>query len=143
MWHWFNLSTFYENNNKTALAKNVKDVILKHPAQNLYMDMWRQSLVTGKIPHFSCLALRNFLVIRCNGDVVPCLTKWNEPVGNIKRESISSIWQSKQMMIERNKIAKCSGCLNSWGVSWSINEPYFSVLKDVVQRKVKRIAHKL
>lgn len=138
MWHWPNLSSFYENEQKLiATVAGIKDVVFNYPAQNLYMDMWRQSLRTGRVPKFRCLALQRFLVIRCNGDVVPCLSKWNEVIGNIKRQSISEVWSSQCAKVERQKIAECAGCLNSWGVLWSINETYLSVLKDVIKRKMR------
>ena len=142
MWHWYNSSPFYENQEKTSLTtkKGIHTVIMNYPAQNLYMDMWRQSLTTGEIPKFRCLALKNFLAIKCNGDVVPCLSRWNEneTVGNIRHQSISEIWYSKRMIAERQKIKSCEGCLNSWGYGWSIDDMYLQFLADLVKRKVKK-----
>ena len=138
MWHWFNTSSFYENES-SKLADNIQKVIEEFPAQSLYLDMWRESLVTGKIPKFRCHSLNTFLAIRCNGDVVPCLSRWSQPIGNIKEQSISDIWKSVPANIERMKIKECTGCLNSWGYGWSVPESYYLILIDVIKKKMRKI----
>jgi MoaA/NifB/PqqE/SkfB family radical SAM enzyme len=137
MWHWFNTSSFYENTQRSD--KELLGVINGFPEKNLYMDSWRKSLVTGKIPKFRCHALDTFMAVKCNGEVVPCLSRWAEPIGNIKHQSISEIWRTRQAVDERLKIKQCQGCLNSWGWSWSVNETYYPVLFDVLKRKVKAL----
>jgi len=135
MWHWFNSSSFYKNENRKDI--NISDVIRDYPTKNLYMDSWYQSLITGKIPKFKCRALNTFMVIKCNGDIVPCLSRWSKPIGNIKKESISDIWCSNSAYEEIDKIKKCPGCLNSWGWSWSVNETFYPILSDIIKRKFK------
>lgn len=137
MWHWFNASSFYENTDRSNAG--AFNVINDYPADNLYLDSWRQSLLTGIIPHFKCRSLETFMVIKCNGDVAPCLSRWSEPIGNIKSDNISNIWHSEKAKRERTEIKQCKGCLNSWGWSWSVNETYYPVLFDAIKRKLKKL----
>jgi MoaA/NifB/PqqE/SkfB family radical SAM enzyme len=138
MWHWFNTSSFYDNNSLSTKEDNeVKKVINNYSAHNLYMDTWRKSLATGLIPKFNCHALQTFLAVKCNGDVIPCLSKWSEPIGNIRLQPFKTIWDSPQRSIERCKIKDCVGCLNSWGWAWSVNETYYPILTDLLIRKLK------
>ena len=140
MWHWFNSSQFYENrNSKLAIDKGTLKVISEYPFRSLYVDMWQKSLETKQLPKFRCRSLETFMVIRCNGDVVPCLSCWNESIGNIKQQELSTIWKSVSANIERLKIKSCSGCLNSWGYGWSVPETYYPILFDLLKRKLREI----
>jgi MoaA/NifB/PqqE/SkfB family radical SAM enzyme len=137
MWHWYNVSqSFYHNEAK--LSSEIKAIVDEFPSNTLYQQWWRESLATGKLPKFRCFALNSFLVIKCNGDVVPCLSKFDQSIGNIKTQSIEEIWHSdKAKEIRRKVVDNCEGCLNSWGVNWSLNTSYIPGLVYEVKRRVR------
>lgn len=127
---WYNSSKFYENTPTLNECRNLQDALSCMP-DGLYKEMW----LSGK-PCFDCFALRGFAVLKANGDVVPCLSKWDEPVGNFNKASIEQIWASVEMRRERASVKACRGCLNSWGVGWSLNTSYFENLDYKICKKL-------
>jgi MoaA/NifB/PqqE/SkfB family radical SAM enzyme len=140
MWHWYNVSpTFYHN--KEDLASEIKPIVDEFDS-TLYHHWWREYVKTGKFPKFKCFSLNSFLVIKCNGDVVPCLSKYSDSIGNIKTQSIDEIWNSKKAKEIRSKVVdKCEGCLNSWGVNWSLNTSYVPGLMFEVKQRIRKKQH--
>jgi len=124
MWHWYNQSSFYKNSGSCGNS-DIKNVVNDFPSKYIYWSMWQKNLRTGLLPKFKCFALKTFLALHCNGDVSPCLSKWNISVGNVKETSMSKIWNGYKARFERRNIKSCHGCLNSWGVGWSINSVYY------------------
>ena len=43
---------------------------------------------------FKCFAGYTFCVLRCNGDLVPCLSLWDNKIGNVREKSPTEIWNS-------------------------------------------------
>lgn len=133
MWHWFNQSSFY-NNSELALSKeNVKEA-LKIMPDSLYKQFWLESL-EGKKPCFECYALRAFAVLKCNGDLVPCLSRWGQSIGNVMEADCETVWNSALADKARFEVSKCAGCLNSWGCSWSLQTKYFPSLLYKLKEK--------
>ena len=142
-WHWFNQSAFYEN--ECGMFKSVsgfQKAILQVFPEGPYRDMWIKSLETSIIPRFKCHALDSFCVLKCNGDVVPCLSLWNLSIGNVKNADPLALWNSERAKDVRSKVAQCSGCLNTWGVNWSLITERYPLLWWRLKRKIK-IACKL
>jgi len=144
MFHWFNQSSFYGNmRDKEPDGYDLKDGVESSMPCSLYRDMWVQSLVTGKIPRFRCFALNSFMVLKCNGDVAPCLSLWDSVVGNMRTEKYPScVWHSEKAKAARKVVKNCSGCLNSWGVNWSLRTSYLPLLTYEAKRRL-RDAHQL
>jgi MoaA/NifB/PqqE/SkfB family radical SAM enzyme len=136
MWHWFNQSGFYKNKIIPCDPVRAK-VALSIMPEGLYKNMWIDSL-SGKNPCFNCFALRSFAVLKCNGDIIPCLSKWNQSIGNIMVDSPIKVWQSQKAKTIRQEIANCPGCLNSWGVGWSLQTEYFRVFKEAAKRRLNK-----
>lgn len=131
MWHWFNSGSFYDNKARVFDNKKLNDALSIMP-DGLYKEMW-----LANRPCFECFALRSFCVLKANGDVSPCLSRWGECIGNFKQQPISEIWNNAQAEAERDIVKACSGCLNSWGVGWSLQTKYFPNLKYKIQEKLK------
>lgn len=135
MWHWYNTSSFYNNCPLNVAPKVVREA-LGCMSDSVYKRMWLDSLY-GVSPRFKCYALRNFAVLKCNGDVVPCLTLWNSAIGNVAKDKPSKVWNSENACAVRKQIAHCAGCLNSWGVGWSLQAEYWRNLRFAIMRRLK------
>jgi len=126
---WYNQSSFYNNTenslaiNNESMAKAVMDAL---PC-SLFREMWLRSL-KGKSIKFPCFAMNTFCVLKCNGDIVPCLTKWDSTAGNVRQASPTEIWRSNQAKQVRGVVKRCEGCLNSWGAGWSFQSCYYQLL---------------
>jgi MoaA/NifB/PqqE/SkfB family radical SAM enzyme len=137
MWHWFNQSSFYGNvqapqpKDAEALSEAVRAVVPK----GLYRDFWLQSF-SGETPSFQCFALQSFCVIKCDGEIVPCLSKWNRSIGNVKDADPLTLWHSGLAKERRREVSTCAGCLNSWGCGWSLQTEYFRVLKYAMKKRL-------
>lgn len=115
---WYNQSSFYGNTADQKVTKaEMKEAVRTYP-DPLLREMWLDWL-DGKPIKFNCFALNSFCVLKCNGDIVPCLTHWDAAAGNVRRSSPSEIWNSEQARRARKKVGGCSGCLNAWGTEWS------------------------
>lgn len=132
LFHWFNRSTFYGNcglgmRETVTLANAVAGL----PA-SLYRDMWLKHL-HGKKQGFRCYALNSFMVVKCNGDVAPCLTYWDKVTGNVFDGE--QFWCSVKACETRDVTVKyCKGCLNNWGVIWSLRSMYYPLLWYKIKR---------
>ena len=126
---WYNIASFYGNYNeedKAKLKEKIFEVVKSQP-KHLLQEKWLKYL-KGKPIKFPCFALHTFCVVKCNGDIVPCLNLWDEKVGNLRESSPHEIWYSKRAKQVREKIKKCKGCLNSWGANWSFQNSYYPIL---------------
>jgi MoaA/NifB/PqqE/SkfB family radical SAM enzyme len=107
-----NRSGFYGNCTSTFAdwEKEVLVVAGLPERFNMLKEKWLDHMAGYDIS-FNCYALRDFFVLKCNGDIAPCLTHWDAVVGNIREEEISDILPQEML--------DCPGCLNSWGTFWS------------------------
>jgi MoaA/NifB/PqqE/SkfB family radical SAM enzyme len=137
-WHWFNQSSFY-NNGDYCFGDMAKKVVFEHDCDGTYWQMWRKSIVTCKIPRFKCFALKTFFVLKANGDVAPCLSRWNNTVGNVRDATFSKLWVNSKFKQERFQIKNCSGCLNGWGVGWSLRSSFYPLIAAKLKRQFGRI----
>lgn len=141
MWHWPNKSAFYRNEDSTFNNSVDKPLftkaICKAFPEGTYRESWLNSL-NGINPCFDCYALRSFAVIKCNGDIAPCLTHWNMNVGNIMEKDPKVVWESLKVKKARNNVHSCglNGCLNSWGYAWSVRDAYFPALKTAIMSRL-------
>lgn len=112
---WMSDAAYYDNPRaKRCNPEKEYDVVGKLPDRfNMIRELWIKKIKGGNIS-FNCYALRDFFVVKCNGDVVPCLHLWNYTAGNIRDKPIEEI-----LKFPLGTIKNCKGCLNSWGVGWS------------------------
>lgn len=131
IFHWLNSGSFYKNT--ATELKDVKRIAsavgLMQPS--LYRSMWLNHL-KGKPLKFRCKTLRDFLVLKLNGDVAPCLSHWDMVVGNVFDKSPSAILKGVGQY--RKRLSDCV-CLNNWGVKWSLTkfQRYFWKGKEILK----------
>lgn len=120
---WYNISTFYNNvEKKPSITDKEKEKmlqIIKSLPLDPLNELWIGWL-KGKPINFKCFASYTFFVLKCNGDIVPCLNLWDLKMGNIREDNFDKIWHSHKSKKARRCVKHCLGCLNSWGVNWSI-----------------------
>jgi len=126
---WYNISSFYSNyneKNKVELEKKITEIVKSQPI-SLLRQKWLRYL-KGKSIKFPCFALNSFCVVKCDGDIVPCLSLWDAKAGNLREHSLGEIWHSQDAKKVREKIKNCQGCLNTWGFWWSAQSSYYQKL---------------
>jgi MoaA/NifB/PqqE/SkfB family radical SAM enzyme len=132
MWHWANQSAFYGDGVANVSKENAEKALCLVP-NSYYKSMWLRSL-NGKPQKFRCSALTSFAVIKCSGEVVPCLSHWNRSIGNMLTDDPQRIWRGAKE--QRRFVKSCSGCLNSWGCGWSLQQQYTPLLKYAIKRRI-------
>ncbi len=132
---WFNQSGFYDNENKRRLdpAKERKIVANLPDTHNMIREQWLKYL-DGEDCHFDCAALKDFFVLKCNGDISPCLSHWDLTLGNVCRAPISRIWKRESIA---RIIRHCPGCVNSWGTMWSWEYSGVPYLAYYIKHQIK------
>ncbi len=131
---WYNTSSFYSNCNdgdKLKIKEKISDIVKSQPP-SLLREKWLEYL-KGKPLKFPCFAMHTFCVIKCNGDVAPCLSQWDLNAGNMRDSSPSEVWNSFQARKVRQSIKKCQGCLNTWGAGWSFEGSYYQTLSYYIR----------
>jgi MoaA/NifB/PqqE/SkfB family radical SAM enzyme len=145
---WYNNSSYYSNlwDDETQADVELElSIVKKLDDQRFGMlkEKWIDWL-NGKPIKFNCYALRDFLVIKANGDVVPCLTQWNWKIGNFKTDSPEKVWDGWLRQKALQTVSNCQGCLNSWGCYWSWESDgwpyvkYFISHPKLLLRKLRR-----
>jgi len=122
---WYHQSSFYENGDLSGRHNEEMMAAVRSLPPTIHRDKWEKWLKNEPIK-FKCFAGHTFCALKCNGDVVPCLNFWGNPLGNVRKNTPTQIWQSDQAKEIRKKIIKkCPGCLNSWGVWWSASSCFY------------------
>lgn len=143
---WLNQSSFYENTGKTLVHKSAGKEkmleIVRSMPPSILRDKWVDWLNEMPI-RFPCFAMHTFFVLRCNGDVAPCLSHWDVTAGNVRDNTPTEVWKSLAADKARRVVAGCEGCLNSWGVEWSANSSVYPMLlfylrhRDLLLKKIR------
>lgn len=130
---WKNRAPFYGNEGEKEARIKEKRVVEELPDEFYNLKhLWLDELNGRKIS-YKCSAMKNFFMVKCNGDVVPCLNKWNEVAGNIRRNNI-------QQMLNGVTCDNC--CVNMWGTSWSFDyypKPFFTYYLSRPLTAIKRL----
>jgi len=143
MVQWYNQSSFYgnENDGQSEELKNKMIDAVKKQGQSTTRERWLK-LLNNKSIKFRCLAANTFFVMKCDGTVVPCLTYWDQSLGNARDKSMKELWSSKEAKEARCVAKNCEGCLNSWGLNWSLSDTFWPRLMFFV-RHPKEIIKKI
>lgn len=123
---WYNEAGFYDNDENTIPTKKLEEVV-RSQEPSLLKEKWVKAL-DGKSIKSTCFALHTFLVMRADGEMVPCLNLFDESAGNIRDRSPTQIWGSQQAKKVRSEVRECSGCLNAWASNWSYMSSYIPTL---------------
>jgi len=54
--------------------------------------------------------------------------------GNILKDSPTKIWKSSLAKKIRQDIKKCPGCLNTWGIEWSLASSVYPFIPFVIKK---------
>jgi MoaA/NifB/PqqE/SkfB family radical SAM enzyme len=136
---WYNQSGFYSNE-KRGQETEIRDAetesrsraLVKEADYTIISDLWCNYL-EGKPHTFNCMALQSFCVIKCNGDIVPCLSYWNNRIGNVRNNSPSNILKRK------GGITCTNHCLNSWATYWSFEADPIQYVRYFVRHPIKLV----
>jgi len=123
---WYNEASFYDNIGKNVFSNQLIEAVKLQPPSPL-QEAWLKAL-RGKSIKFPCFAMYTFCVLKCNGDIAPCLNLFDMKAGNIREKSPTDIWHSYKMKKVRKIVKNCQGCLNSWGAPWSFGSSYYPIL---------------
>lgn len=125
MVQWYNQSSFYENSKDESdnLKEEMKKAVEAQP-NSTTRERWLK-LLDNKSIKFQCYAANTFFAMKCDGSVIPCLTHWDLVIGNAREKSITEIWNSPEAKVARKTVSNCSGCLNSWGLNWSLSSSFY------------------
>jgi len=125
---WYNEAPFYNNIGRNLSINNEElSRAVQSLSPSLVYDLWLKAL-KGKSMKFPCFAMYTFCLLRCNGDVVPCLSFSDVKAGNVRESSPTLIWHSPESKKTRTMVKDCQGCLNSWGVNWSFASSFYAYL---------------
>ncbi len=93
---------------------------------------------------YRCASMRNFFLMRCNGDVSPCLKFGDIRVGNLRDAPFSEVWNGTCAKEARALVDGCAGCSNTWATGWSMKywvPPFVKTLgKAVIKKHVARMS---
>jgi MoaA/NifB/PqqE/SkfB family radical SAM enzyme len=131
---WLNESTFYDNIGIKNPNPDLIGFVQSQPDSPI-KDLWLKELA-GKSIAFPCFAMYTFCVLKCNGDIIPCLNRFYESAGNVRINTPTEIWHSKDMKRVRQYVEDCQGCLNTWGCGWSLSASYYPVIISYLKHKL-------
>lgn len=123
---WYNEALFYDNIGANVFSNQLIEAVESQPTSPL-QEIWLKAL-KGKSIKFPCFAMFTFCVLKCSGDIVPCLNLWDIKAGNVRESSPTAIWHSADAKRARRVVKNCQGCLNEWGVGWSLSTSFYPIL---------------
>ena len=85
----------------TQIQENSK----KHDVEFMWyspIPMCMFNTITNELGNKGCAACDGLISVGANGDILPC-SSYDEPVGNLKKQSFSEIWNGDKAVFLRNK----------------------------------------
>ena len=74
-------------------------------------DVFRQEILQGSL-RFRCRALKDIVYMLPDGRIIICGVD-HSPIGNIREQPLSDIWNSATAQAGRARVAACPGCLQA------------------------------
>jgi MoaA/NifB/PqqE/SkfB family radical SAM enzyme len=130
---WYNEAPYYDNLGGKIPVSNKLIRTVESQRSSLLQERWLDGL-RGKSIKFPCFAMYTFFLLKCNGDVSPCLKFSNLRAGNVRQKTPTEIWCSSEAKKVRKTVKDCQGCLNSWGAGWSFESSYYPFLLSYLKR---------
>lgn len=135
---------YYSNLSRIKQSSNYELIrAIQQLPPSLHNEILLKSLKRRKPVKFRCFSMRTFFLLRCNGDMTPCIRFSNNRVGNIREYSPSEIWHSTVAKEARNLVKSCKGCSNTWATDWSLMAWFLPFLSSIVRFLVKKETAKL
>jgi len=97
----------------------------------------------GNPPQYECSSLRNFMLLRSNGDVAPCLRFADVVFGNVRKTPLSLIVKQADYMAGVERVMRCDGCLNTWCTDWSMEENAFPFWRQIISSYAMKFSTKV
>jgi MoaA/NifB/PqqE/SkfB family radical SAM enzyme len=91
------------------------------------------SILDGRSTRYECSSLRNFFLLRYDGNVAPCLRYADWEVANLKNTSLTELGASPIREKAVDEILKCDGCLNTWCTDWSMEKNALPFYREVAK----------
>jgi MoaA/NifB/PqqE/SkfB family radical SAM enzyme len=124
---WYNEAPYYDNIGGEIPVSNKLIEAVESQQSSPLQERWLNAL-RGKSIKFPCFAMYTFFLLKCNGDVTPCLNFSDVKAGNVRENTPTKIWHSSEAKKARKIVRDCQGCLNSWGAGWSFGSSYYPIL---------------
>ncbi len=147
---WYNHAPFYSNSEAPIWSPEVKEKmkkIVKELDYTIFSEKWIDWL-DGKPIKFNCMALRGYCAIKCNGDIVPCFNHWWISLGNVRKKTPTQILDrtnygpslpnAYDVCLDLS-VLNCVGCLNSWGLGWSVESDPIQYARYFVRHPLKLV----
>ena len=126
---WYNEAPYYDNiGGEIPVSSELIKAVESQPSSPL-QEKWLDAL-RGKSIKFPCFAMYTFFLLKCNGDVTPCLNFSDVKAGNVREKTPTEIWHNLEAKKAREIVKGCQGCLNSWGAGWSFGSSYYPILSS-------------
>jgi len=132
---WYNQSPFFNNTGKELVSNKASMVRAIRSYPPSLLNETGLKWLKGKPIKFRCFAMHTFCMLHCNGDLSPCLGRWDLSAGNVREAHPSEIWQGGAAKAIRRNVKNCGGCLNSCGIAWSAESSFYPNLLFNIKHK--------
>ncbi len=130
------------NSTRSVYSKKVTTSFLWKIAEKYLYEGEMNRLFLGKShPRPPCMALFVYFRLLPNGDVVAC-TPLLESIGNLKEDTFSNLWKSRNASYLRKKVKRCKGCWIACDIGPSI---FYScdIVLWMINKQFRKFIHKL
>lgn len=126
----------YQQSDNRGLISEIKEL-----PPSFHNEMLLTAL-THKLK-YQCAGMRKFFLLKCNGDIAPCLGYSHVCAGNIRSLTPDKFWTGQQAKKARAVVDNCRGCSNAWATGWSFENWFPPFIKMVLGLRSKRRKQKL
>lgn len=139
---------YYHNEDEDNAIQNYRsaDNLTLINTVNSLKPSFHNEMLLSSLKHtlkYRCASMRSFFLLKCTGEISPCLCYSNISAGNVKQNSLPEIWNSEAASKARKVVGKCQGCSNSWATSWSFESWFPSFLRIRISLMKKNFLLKL
>jgi len=131
------LAPYYHNSDNIIYTNvlSIMGALRTYLKPSLHLELIEEFLFKGRL-NFNCYALRSWIVLMNNGDVVPCLVKSDLVIGNLKERMLKDLLPLNQIVYRL--FPKCGRCVNSWATGWSMKQDFLPFIPHIAKALIKR-----